>query len=116
MTVWKIAGGYEVAHAYDSDHALFPVCGVAQGSPVLAKTTVASVARPCRRCLMVLGSRRARLGGDPGVAPCVCLSGDHCVHTGGAARCPCEVYSPRPSPRTYLYRQDERVHAGVAVW
>jgi hypothetical protein len=62
MTVWKATEGYELVHAYDSENALFPVCGTAQGSQDLERTPVASVVHPCRRCLMVLGSRRTRAG------------------------------------------------------
>ncbi len=54
--------------------------------------------------------------------PCVCASpypdgnGTYCVHHGGDADCPCPVYSPRPAPRTYLYRQDVRIPGGITIW
>jgi hypothetical protein len=64
MAIWQLTPGYEKAHAYDSEAALVPICGSSQGSPELERQTVASVVHPCRRCQMVLGSRRARAMGE----------------------------------------------------
>lgn len=55
---WQRTFGREIAHAYDSDHAIMPVCGtpVHLGSQIPGRPGD----RACRRCLAILGSRRTR--------------------------------------------------------
>lgn len=55
---WQRTFGHELAHAYDSDHAIMTVCG----KPVTLSSQIPSRPgdRACRRCLAILGSRRTR--------------------------------------------------------
>lgn len=55
---WRRRFGREIAHAYDSEAALLPVCGTNLPEP--GRCAVDTSDRRCRRCLAVLGSRRTR--------------------------------------------------------
>ncbi len=55
---WERGFGREIAHAYDSQLAMLPVCGTAR--PTLGRVAADTSDRRCRRCLAVLGSRKSR--------------------------------------------------------